>query len=241
MKAPPAKTVVKYLLFAGGSVAGFFAIRAALEASGVLASPRYSTVTDMLTLPGTKDEFIRGVEEAARAADPSLSRTTRLLIATHAAIESGWGKGAAAKAGYNYWNLTVGSGYGTPEWVGAGRPSFSSGDTEYREGSKSPVSIKQQFRTYASPVVAVKDYLHFLSQSRFSNYKTAYQRLINGDAGFTQDLGVLDLDSSGSVVRVNRDPNAAGFYTYPISKYRALFDSVWSKVLAMQYVKQLQG
>lgn len=238
---PDAKQIARYVVYAGGVIAGFFVAKTALEVSGVLDPPKYSELNNMLTLPGTKDDFIRTVEEAARAADASLSRTTRLLIAAHAAVESGWGKGKAAKAGFNYWNLTVGSGYGTPEWTSAGRPSFTGSDTEYREGTTSPVPITQQFRKYPNPAIAVRDYLYFLSKSRFVNFRAAHQKLLAGDATFTRDLGVLDLDASGKTVRVNPDPNSAGFYTFPISKYQKLFTTVWSEVVALQYVKQLQG
>ena len=142
-----------------------------------------------------KSGFVTGLWSAL-AAFPALSRNTKILIIAQAAHESGWGKGTAAKAGYNFWNLTAGS-----AWTGA---ITGGGDLECDATGANCRPITQKFRKYASVQAAIIDYLSFLSTQNGGRYLAAYNSLIAGDAtAFFTNL------------------RAGGYYTQALNEYLA--------------------
>ena len=111
-----------------------------------------------LTLTSSKQNFIRGVMSGAATADSSLSPQTRALLASWAALESGWGKTKQAKLGFNLWNVSKGG------WTG---PVISGGDTEYVAGQKGAKHITQLRRHNGSIAESVTDLLKLLRNSRY--------------------------------------------------------------------------
>lgn len=129
----------------------------------------------------------------ALGAFPQLSRMTKLIIIAQAAHESGWGKGKAAKEGYNYWNITAGS-----SWKG---DVIGGGDLECDAAGQNCKPITQKFRKYRSNVNAIEEYLKFLSGGR---YKVAFDALMQGD-----------------IVAFVTQLRAAGYYTAALDSYIA--------------------
>lgn len=197
---------------AGVGVLGYVA----LKATGVIEPQRAEGadfIMDTFTLGSTKTDFIRGIMSAATRVDSNLSARTRLLLASWAALESGWGKTRQAKQAFNLWNISAGS-----AWLKAGKPTLPGSDTEYRPGSTTAVPITQQWRAYPTLEAAVSDLLSFLKNSGFSNYRTAYQQLLAGDVNFAAALGLYERDAAG-VVRLNQPSGTGSFYTKPRSEY----------------------
>lgn len=177
-----------------------------------------------LTLTSSKQNFIRGVMSGAATADSSLSPQTRALLASWAALESGWGKTKQAKLGFNLWNVSKGG------WTG---PVIPGGDTEYVAGQKGAKPITQLWRQYGSVAESVTDLLKLLRNSRYVNYREAYEDLIRGDERFATRLGVFERDASGVVQRVDNRPNTAGFYTLPRSEYQSHVSNLYRDAKAL--------
>lgn len=156
-------------------------------------------------------EFVRRVWAAIVEATPNLGSTAlatrvRVMILAHAAYETGWGITTGYRLGNNLFNITRSA-------SDAG-PVVSGPDTEC-DASGNCRPITQRFRAYGSLAESVRDYIAFLSASR---YAASLKLLLAGDLGFAEALG------------------KAGYYTLPIAKYvssyRAMIDSV---------VKRLRG
>lgn len=95
--------------------------------------------------------WARDMRAAILAELPQLTPEARLLVLSHAAYESGWGNGPAARRGYNVFNITTGSAWSGDWW------EHVDGDTD-GAGNK----ITQKWRIYADLRAAVKDYWRFL-------------------------------------------------------------------------------
>lgn len=146
---------------------------------------------------------------SALSSFPQLPRMTKLIIIAQAAHESGWGKGTAAKNGYNYWNITAGS-----QWKG---DVIGGGDLECDAAGQNCRSITQKFRKYRSNVDAIQDYLSFLSTQNGGRYKDAYSALMQGD-----------------IVAFVTELRAHGYYTAALDEYVAGSQSAFNTV--SQYV-----
>lgn len=127
-------------------------------------------------------------------AAPKLSTAAKVLIVAHAAFESDWGKGTAAKLGFNYFNITAG-----PAWKGE---VIKGPDTEYDKAGNVK-NITQQFRKYPSDRAAIEDYLSFLSKQNGGRYSKAYTALLAGKLeDFVRELSI------------------AGYFTLPLAQYQ---------------------
>lgn len=189
-----------------------------LKATAVIPAERgegASLIVDTFTLGSTKTDFIRGIMSAAAQVDPSLSPTSRLLLASWGALESGWGKTKQAKQGFNIWNVSA-----SKAWLEAKKPVLPGGDTEYVPGSTTAKKVSQLWRQYDSLPAAVENLLTLLKTSSFINYREAYTDLVAGNPQFATRLGVFDRDANGVVRRVDTRANTAGFYTLPRSEYQ---------------------
>lgn len=129
------------------------------------------------------------------SAGNKLGTATKLTILSHAAFESGWGKGTAAREGYNYFNITAG-----PQWKG---PIILGADTEY-DAAGNVKNITQKFRKYGSDQEAIRDYLDFLSTQNGGRYSKSYASLMAGN--MTEFVAQL---------------SAAGYYTLPVDQYQS--------------------
>jgi hypothetical protein len=118
--------------------------------------------------------FVTLLDDVIRGVRPDLLPSSRKVAIAHAALESGWGEGAAARNGFNYWNVTAG-----PSWTGA----TSTGPDQ--DGAGKPIT--QTWRAYGSPLEAAADYFQLLSWSR---YRPALAALEAGKSlAFVQALG----------------------------------------------------
>lgn len=127
-------------------------------------------------------------------AGSKLSTAAKILIVAHGAFESGWGKGTAAKMGFNYFNITAG-----PAWKGE---VIKGPDTEYDKAGNVK-NITQQFRKYPSDRAAIEDYLSFLSKQNGGRYSKAYAALLAGKLeDFVRELSI------------------AGYFTLPLAQYQ---------------------
>lgn len=110
---------------------------------------------------------------------PNIPDVSKLLIVAQAASESGWGRGRAAVAGNNFWNMTAGSAWRGDKWTDVG------GDVD-AAGNK----ITQVWRKYPSVNAAVRDYWAFIGPTQNGGrYAKAQQALLAGDLpGFVYAL-----------------------------------------------------
>lgn len=233
---------VKWSLFgvglAGAGIGGFFVLRAAGIAGALPRAQGDSFLVNTVTLTSSKQDFVRAVMSAGAAADGKLGPATRALLASWAALESGWGKTRQAKLGWNVYNVSKGS------WTG---PVLPGGDTEYKEGEANARTITQMWRQYGNLTAAINDVLNLLRTSRFVNYREAYEDLIRGDERFATRLGVFERSAgAGSpIVRVDTRPNSAGFYTLPRSEYQkhvsALYRDVQTIIAGMNVPGLMSG
>lgn len=97
---------------------------------------------------------------AVDSALPDATAAAKRLVLAHAAYESGFGTGKAARLGNNPFNITAGS-----VWKG---PVILGPDTD---GNGAPIT--QRFRSYPSLADAVRDYWSFLGGPRYSNARAA--------------------------------------------------------------------
>lgn len=142
-----------------------------------------SAVIPLLTLPTTKKSFVDAVSYAIDVAQAGLGDDARALIIAHAALESGYGKSAAARKGNNLFNIVAGS-----RWAGPTVPG--------PDANAAGQPIVQQWRVYGAFDESVSDYLSLLLNGS-SSYQLARQQLINGDIGFIANLkagGYFELD-----------------------------------------------
>jgi flagellum-specific peptidoglycan hydrolase FlgJ len=107
----------------------------------------------------SREEFVRRLWKAL--AGTTLTNEARKLVIAQAALESGWGKGTAARKGYNYWNLTAGS-------VWNGSTVFGWDKECYIFGYLCRPKL-QRFRKYDGDAEAVMDYLRFLGTTRYKD------------------------------------------------------------------------
>jgi hypothetical protein len=135
------------------------------------------------------DRVVPNMDEPFRS---SIGKVQQTILISQAGHESGFGKGAAAKAGHNFWNLTAGS-----KWTG---PVFNGKDTEYRTETSTPINITQKFRVYDSDDAAIADMLRFIGPG--TRYAKAWAALVAGQ----RDQYLAELRS-------------AGFYTQPLADY----------------------
>lgn len=117
-------------------------------------------------------DFIKSLMPQAQAAARELGIPARVLVA-QAALETGWGKhmikNADGTPSYNFFGIKAGQ-----HWQG---DKVSKSTTEYH--GNAPAREVAQFRSYASPAEAFKDYVHFLK----SNPRYAEALNHGGDAG----------------------------------------------------------
>lgn len=145
-------------------------------------------------------DWCRVIEAALQRATP-LGEVGRELAVAHAALESGYGQGQAARAGFNLWNLTAG-----PAWRGA---TALGGD---RDDKGAPIT--QVWRVYDSVAQAVADYWDFLGPvANRGRYLAAREALRAGDSAlFAERL------------------HSAGYYQAPQQQYAAALAAVFSRV-----------
>ena len=207
-----------------------------LRAAGVVGELPRNTgggfLVSTLTLSSSKEAFVRAIMSAAARARPTMSQTSRAMLAAWAALESGWGKTRQAKLANNLWNVSKGS------WTG---PTLPGTDTEYSAGSAAAKPISQQWRSYASVDAAVADLLQLLETSRYLNYREAVAALMAGDITFATRLGVFERGTDGVVSRVENRPSTAGFYTLPRSEYQKHVSALWPTVQAIVANAGLNG
>ncbi len=216
----------------GAGTAAYFGLRAAGLVGELSRGEGGSVLVNTLTLSSTKNEFAAAVEAAVTRVRPSASRQTQQLMAAWAAHESGWGKTRQAQLGFNLWNVSKGS------WSG---PVLDGGDTEYRNGQRGSTRITQQWRQYATLDAAVSDLLGLLQNSRYVNYREAYAKLMQGDAGFATALGVNEVGPNGAIQRVDQRTDSAGFYTAPRSKYAQSVSALMRDVQALTALAGLKS
>lgn len=140
-------------------------------------------------------------------------RAGRALAVAHAAFESGFGKGTAARLGRNPWNLT--------RTASDTRPIILGGDTE-PDGKGGWRKITQRFRSYSSDGEAARDYLAFLRESR--RYKAAYAALLEGNVTAFPRL-LRDDDPATAAIE-------GGYFTAPLAHYEAGLSSAYAAIRA---------
>lgn len=228
MATPPWLRTIYGLLGLGALGGTTFVI---LKASGVLEVSRGegdSFIMDTFTMTTTKKQFVASVMDAARQADPSLSREPLIMLAAWAAYESGWGKTPQAQRAFNVFNLTAGS-----SWPA--EMTMDGTDTEYTPGQQGAKKITQKWRKYASLADQLRDLLgNFLVNTRWVNYRQALAELKAGDVRAFTTLGVNEVDPADPkrVVRV-APPDWGGYYTLARSKYQASMNKLVAEVRAI--------
>jgi len=217
---PALKWTLWGLALSGGAVGTYFVFRGAGLVGELPRAQGDSLTVNTFTLNSSKQDFVRGVMSAGASGPATLGPATRALLAAWGALESGWGKTRQAKLGFNLWNVSKGA------WTG---PTIPGADTEYVEGAANPKAITQAWRQYAGVEAAANDLINLLKNSRFVNYREAYEDLIRGDPMFATRLGVFE-KVNGNIVRVDTRPNTAGFYTLPRSEYQAHVSALYRDV-----------
>jgi flagellum-specific peptidoglycan hydrolase FlgJ len=203
----------KHLWWIGGAVFLAVAIwkRKAIAAAGSAAGSAVAAAGSAVAedIRGIKDKVIwaKTMYESIQRVLPQVSFTGRLIIIAQAINEGGWTGGRAAKAGFNYWNLTTG-----PAWKGEvfvdvnGDRSYQRIDCE-RQGRPMNLSdahgsycrIDQRWRKYPNLDAAVLDFWGFIGNKRYTGAQAALQdgdirRYVDilGDGGY-YDAAVREL------------------------------------------------
>lgn len=119
------------------------------------------------------------------------------IVAAQAVLETGGGRTAGWREGWNFGNVTSG---GPKLWSG---PVVVAGDTEY-DAAGNVTNISQAFRKYDSLDAAVHDFLTVVLQWRREREQNTLGLLLAGDA-------------AGYINALYR----AGYYTLPAPEYLA--------------------
>lgn len=146
-------------------------------------------------------EFLDKVWPVIKRRTPNLSYKSRVIVATHAVFESGWGAAKAFKQGNNLFNITR-----TPTDP---RPVILGGDLEYKKNG-SVSKIVQRFAAYATIDGSVEHYLEFIDKPR---YHPAMDELEAEDVG-----GFVSALYKG------------GYFTLPLADYLSRFSNVMTAV-----------
>ena len=108
--------------------------------------------------PQSRADFVNALMPAAQQAGAQLGVDPHTLIA-HAALETNWGRSIPSTeqggSSFNLFGVKAGA-----SWAG---PEASAATTEYVAGQ--PVSMRDEFRAYASPADSIKDYAALLRTS----------------------------------------------------------------------------
>lgn len=192
------------LLLAGAAVVAWLAWRSPSDAPPAhLPGPAMSTQTQ-------RRDFVRLWYDTIRRQLPSLSVPAQRLALAHAAYESGFGSGFAARQANNPWNITAGS-----WWLARQRDVLrqENADDDYRPDG-SVVRIAQTWRRYDNRDEAVRDYRDFLTTQNGGRYLPAWRALEAGD-----------------VTRFATELRAAGYFTFPLDAYRKNLQAVLGAVV----------
>lgn len=126
-----------------------------------------------------KAQWCQKLFKVVSAELPQIPTISKLIIVAQAAYESGYGRGNAAQAGNNFFNITAGPAWTGDSWVDVG------GDTD-GQGNL----ITQTWRKYPTVNDGVKDYWSFIGPTQNGGrYAAAQAALLNGDLnGFIYGL-----------------------------------------------------
>ncbi|MET0518965.1 MAG: glucosaminidase domain-containing protein [Burkholderiaceae bacterium] len=104
-----------------------------------------------------QQEFLRQIAPLAQEAGQRLGVSAEVLAA-HAALESGWGakpvRRADGSSSHNLFGIKAGA-----SWRG---DVAEAATTEYQPGQAQPISLRQDFRSYASPAQSFQDLTQLL-------------------------------------------------------------------------------
>jgi flagellar protein FlgJ len=133
-----------------------------VQAATPLAAQANATLAQTVAVAGSEGsanptDFITRLLPQAQAAAKELGVSPRVLVA-QAALETGWGKhvikNADGSPSYNFFGIKANG-----NWQGA---RVSKTTQEYSPASTGPHAESAEFRSYASPEAAFKDYVGFL-------------------------------------------------------------------------------
>ena len=111
----------------------------------------------------SKEDFISQVAEIVSREASSRGYKFPSAIIAQACVESGFGESVLASKYHNYFGMKCGS-----SWTGS-----SVNMKTHEEVNGSLISIKDNFRTYATMEDGIKGYFDFISKSRYDNLKSA--------------------------------------------------------------------
>jgi flagellum-specific peptidoglycan hydrolase FlgJ len=157
----------------------------------------------VLTGAISNKRFVDLMLAAIKRVYPTASLQTRLLIAAHAAYETGWGKSTAFRGGWNAFNIT--------RLPSDTRPIILGGDLSYKPDGTT-VKITQRFAKYRNLDESVSDYLSFIARSRYTDAKP----LLDGGS-----LDFIDSLKKG------------GYFELPLPEYKAGMQSVLKRVTSL--------
>jgi hypothetical protein len=154
-----------------------------------------SAVDDIRSLTGWK-EWTQKFYAAIARTIPEVTHEGRMIIIAQAVNEGGWtGKGRAAKAGFNFWNITASPSYKGDVWVDV------NGDKSYQKANcrslgrpmdfkdskgRAYCKIDQRWRKWSSLEDAIRGYWSFMG----ANYAEARDLLQKGQVvPFIESIG----------------------------------------------------